>query len=41
MTLQELFTPKLTKAKQKAYKYKELEKRKTELIEAGYKGDRI
>jgi len=39
MSLSGLFKPRLTKAKRKAYKYKELEKRKTELTEAGYTGE--
>jgi hypothetical protein len=38
MKLQELFNPKLSKKKQKAYKNKELEKRIRELTETGYKG---
>lgn len=38
MTLDELFKPKLSKAKQKAYKSKELEKRANKLREEGYEG---
>lgn len=38
MTLDELFKPKLSKVKQKAYKSNELERRKNKLIEEGYEG---